>query len=100
MPQRADEGLFPVPPDCALDQSFDVNSFTGRWYITAGLNPLFDTFDCQVKGGGGAVLARHCLTSLTARWGTAGGQGGAVLTDKGSPRCIAQNRRQSTKSGS
>ena len=19
----------------------------GRWYITAGLNPLFDTFDCQ-----------------------------------------------------
>jgi violaxanthin de-epoxidase len=20
----------------------------GRWYITAGLNPLFDTFDCQV----------------------------------------------------
>eukprot|EP00891_Asterochloris_glomerata_P009375 jgi/Astpho2/9375/Aster-01644 len=21
--------------------------FKGRWYITAGLNPLFDTFDCQ-----------------------------------------------------
>ena len=21
--------------------------FTGRWYITAGLNPLFDTFPCQ-----------------------------------------------------
>lgn len=20
----------------------------GRWFITAGLNPLFDTFDCQV----------------------------------------------------
>lgn len=47
VPQRGDEGLFPVPPDCALDQSFDLNSFTGRWYITAGLNPLFDTFDCQ-----------------------------------------------------
>lgn len=48
VPQRADEGLFPVPPDCALDKSFDLNGFTGRWYITAGYNPLFDTFDCQV----------------------------------------------------
>ena len=35
------------PPDSALDNSFDVSKFTGRWYITAGLNPLFDTFACQ-----------------------------------------------------
>lgn len=47
VPQRVDEGLYPVPPDCALDNTFDLNNFQGRWYITAGLNPLFDTFDCQ-----------------------------------------------------
>jgi len=46
--QRADEGQFPVPPDCSLDRAFDLSKFTGRWYITAGLNELFDTFDCQV----------------------------------------------------
>jgi len=39
--------VFPVPNDCALDNSFDLSKFTGRWFITAGLNPLFDTFDCQ-----------------------------------------------------
>ena len=47
MPQRVDEGVWPVPPDCALDTAFDLTKFTGRWYITAGLNPLFDTFPCQ-----------------------------------------------------
>ncbi len=47
VPQRVDEGVFPVPPDCAQDSAFDLSSFTGRWYITAGLNPLFDIFDCQ-----------------------------------------------------
>jgi VDE lipocalin domain len=36
-----------VPPDDALDEKFDLNKFQGRWYITAGLNPLFDTFPCQ-----------------------------------------------------
>jgi hypothetical protein len=51
VPQRADEGLFPVPPDCALDKGFDIKGFSGRWYITAGLNPLFDIFDCQVGTG-------------------------------------------------
>jgi VDE lipocalin domain len=49
VPQRQDEGLYPVPPDCALDSGFDLASFTGRWYITAGQNELFDTFDCQVR---------------------------------------------------
>jgi len=47
VPQRVDEGLYPIPPDCALDNSFDLGMFQGRWYITAGLNPLFDTFPCQ-----------------------------------------------------
>ncbi len=36
-----------VPPECARDKNFDLSMFTGRWYITAGLNPLFDTFPCQ-----------------------------------------------------
>ncbi len=40
-------GVYPVPPECSLDRNFDFTKFTGRWYITAGLNPLFDTFDCQ-----------------------------------------------------
>jgi hypothetical protein len=49
VPQRQDEGLYPIPPDCALDEGFDLNGFQGRWYITAGQNPLFDIFDCQVR---------------------------------------------------
>ena len=36
-----------MPPECARDKDFDLSKFTGRWYITAGLNPLFDTFPCQ-----------------------------------------------------
>ena len=47
VPQRVDKDAFPVPPDCAQDAGFDLAGFTGRWFITAGLNPLFDTFDCQ-----------------------------------------------------
>jgi violaxanthin de-epoxidase len=62
VPQRADEGLFPVPPDCALDRTFDLSRFTGRWYITAGLNDLFDTFDCQVH-----YFATPGPTSLVAK---------------------------------
>jgi len=29
--------------------SFRLEEFVGKWYITRGLNPLFDCFDCQVK---------------------------------------------------
>jgi len=47
VPQKVDKDVFPVPSDCSLDNSFDLNMFQGRWYITAGLNPLFDQFDCQ-----------------------------------------------------
>jgi len=60
VPQRPDEGpapgeskwtplkgRYPVPPADSISQDFDVTKMTGRWYITAGLNPLFDTFDCQ-----------------------------------------------------
>mmetsp|Transcript_20176 Transcript_20176/g.60860 ORF Transcript_20176/g.60860 Transcript_20176/m.60860 type:complete len:491 (+) Transcript_20176:281-1753(+) len=47
VPQRVDKDVYPVPSECARDEKFDLNMFTGRWYITAGLNPLFDTFPCQ-----------------------------------------------------
>jgi hypothetical protein len=75
VPQRADEGLYPVPCPDALDTSFDLNAFSGRWFITAGLNPLFDAFDCQVclfvrggvsvPGGGSPPSAWAHVTSLT-----------------------------------
>ncbi len=26
-----------------------MDEFKGKWYISAGLNPLFDIFDCQVR---------------------------------------------------
>jgi len=29
-------------------KSFDTSVWNGRWYISAGLNKIFDTFDCQV----------------------------------------------------
>lgn len=47
VPTKADEGLFPKPNDCALDTTFDLNNFQGRWFITAGFNTLFDIFPCQ-----------------------------------------------------
>eukprot|EP00271_Cylindrocystis_brebissonii_P000615 TRINITY_DN10746_c0_g1_i1.p1 TRINITY_DN10746_c0_g1~~TRINITY_DN10746_c0_g1_i1.p1 ORF type:complete len:493 (+),score=94.08 TRINITY_DN10746_c0_g1_i1:127-1605(+) len=47
VPQKPDENLFPVPPPTAVVPTFPVDMFTGTWYITAGLNPTFDTFDCQ-----------------------------------------------------
>jgi hypothetical protein len=79
VPQRLDEGLYPVPPDCALDEKFDLGAFTGRWYITAGLNPLFDIFDCQVGGRAGPGWASPappegwlpCCRSPRACWGAA-----------------------------
>eukprot|EP00931_Biecheleriopsis_adriatica_P115429 TRINITY_DN91213_c0_g1_i1.p1 TRINITY_DN91213_c0_g1~~TRINITY_DN91213_c0_g1_i1.p1 ORF type:complete len:518 (+),score=106.47 TRINITY_DN91213_c0_g1_i1:63-1556(+) len=42
------KGRYPVPPQESIAKDFDVSKFKGRWYITAGLNPLFDIFDCQV----------------------------------------------------
>lgn len=54
-----------MPPDCALDSAFDLSAFTGRWYITAGLNPLFDTFPCQASR---VPCWRACLAPLAAAW--------------------------------
>lgn len=48
VPQKADDGSYPVPPKENLVQSFDTKLWNGRWYITAGQNKLFDIFPCQV----------------------------------------------------
>ncbi|KAJ8605111.1 hypothetical protein CTAYLR_000411 [Chrysophaeum taylorii] len=48
VPQRPDDGAYPVPPASALVSRFDTATFEGRWYISAGLNPVFDAFPCQV----------------------------------------------------
>jgi len=48
VPRRQDDGSYPVPPAAALVTRFDTTNFEGRWYISAGLNQTFDTFDCQV----------------------------------------------------
>ena len=42
VPQQQDEGLYPVPAKETLVQKFDTKLWNGRWYITAGQNPLFD----------------------------------------------------------
>ncbi|MCO5597085.1 hypothetical protein L7F22_051159 [Adiantum nelumboides] len=48
VPQKPDLGDFPVPQPSALVPSFNTTEFTGKWYISSGLNPTFDTFDCQL----------------------------------------------------
>ncbi|XP_021650543.2 violaxanthin de-epoxidase, chloroplastic isoform X2 [Hevea brasiliensis] len=48
VPQKSDVGQFPVPDPAVLVKSFNMADFNGKWYITSGLNPTFDTFDCQL----------------------------------------------------
>jgi len=48
VPQRQDDGSWPVPADETLVQRFSTEALEGDWYITAGLNKAFDTFDCQL----------------------------------------------------
>jgi violaxanthin de-epoxidase len=48
VPRKADQGAYPVPQPSVLVQKFDTVDFSGKWYISSGLNPTFDTFDCQV----------------------------------------------------
>ena len=48
VPQKQDENLFPLPAQESQVKSFDTSIWNGRWYISAGLNKIFDTFDCQV----------------------------------------------------
>ncbi|KAI7748776.1 hypothetical protein M8C21_022780 [Ambrosia artemisiifolia] len=48
VPRKSDVGEFPVPDPSALVKSFNMKDFSGKWYITSGLNPTFDIFDCQL----------------------------------------------------
>ena len=48
VPQRADDGSWPVPKDSAVVSQLSIPSLEGDWYISAGLNKAFDTFDCQL----------------------------------------------------
>lgn len=48
VPQRQDDGSYPVPSKAKTVNDFNTNLFNGRWYITAGQNDLFDRFPCQV----------------------------------------------------
>ncbi|MBA0654120.1 hypothetical protein Goklo_021194 [Gossypium klotzschianum] len=48
VPQKSDIGEFPVPYPAVLVENFNIADFTGKWFISSGLNPTFDTFDCQL----------------------------------------------------
>ncbi|CAN6447024.1 unnamed protein product [Victoria cruziana] len=48
VPRKMDVGEFPVPNPSALVKSFNISDFSGKWYISSGLNATFDTFDCQL----------------------------------------------------
>jgi len=48
VPQKSDDGNYPVPSEDKVVPKFDTKFFDGRLYITAGQNPLFDIFPCQV----------------------------------------------------
>ncbi|KAL8544609.1 hypothetical protein ACS0TY_005000 [Phlomoides rotata] len=48
VPRKSDVGEFPAPDPAYLVPKFNINDFNGKWFISSGLNPTFDTFDCQV----------------------------------------------------
>ena len=65
VPQRANDGAYPLPVEGSMVDSFNTNVFTGRYYITAGLNQIFDTFPCQVQNLGGEVRLIHCKLAIS-----------------------------------
>ncbi|KAF3452412.1 hypothetical protein FNV43_RR02845 [Rhamnella rubrinervis] len=48
VPMKSDLGEFPAPDPAVLVKNFDISNFDGKWFITRGLNPTFDAFDCQL----------------------------------------------------
>ncbi|RZS01724.1 hypothetical protein BHM03_00031636 [Ensete ventricosum] len=48
VPRKSNVGEFPVPDPSVVVRTFNISDFSGKWYITSGLNPTFDTFDCQL----------------------------------------------------
>lgn len=48
VPRQYTPDLYPMPDPASLVKKLDTKLWNGRWYISAGLNKAFDTFDCQV----------------------------------------------------
>lgn len=48
VPQKQSENEYPEIPLSAQVKKFDTSIWNGKWYISAGLNKIFDIFDCQV----------------------------------------------------
>ncbi|XP_074563670.1 violaxanthin de-epoxidase, chloroplastic [Curcuma longa] len=48
VPRKSTVGEFPVPDPSSLVKTFNISDFSGKWFITSGLNPTFDTFNCQL----------------------------------------------------
>ncbi|KAI4302013.1 hypothetical protein L6164_035236 [Bauhinia variegata] len=48
VPMKSDVGEFPIPNPEVLVKSFNIADFNGKWFISSGLNPTFDIFDCQL----------------------------------------------------
>ncbi|GMH49222.1 hypothetical protein TL16_g00465, partial [Triparma laevis f. inornata] len=48
VPQRKDDGSYPVPSSENVVKKFPVSFFDGPLYITSGQNELFDRFPCQL----------------------------------------------------
>ncbi|KAD3336230.1 hypothetical protein R6Q59_028542 [Mikania micrantha] len=48
VPRKSDVGEFPAPDPNSLVKNFNMKDFSGKWFITSGLNPTFDIFDCQL----------------------------------------------------
>ena len=48
VPQKQDDATFPALDKARTVPELPTSRLEGRWYIVAGLNRLFDTFDCQV----------------------------------------------------
>ena len=55
VPQRVDDSAYPLPADCALDKSFDLNNFQARLAEATG-RPAVDM--------AGGILSFHDRNSL------------------------------------
>jgi hypothetical protein len=60
IPQRSEDTSALIPTPSALTDNFThLERYSGNWYITHGLNPIFDCFDCQkhiVTGTGSQLI--------------------------------------------
>jgi len=47
LPQRNDLGQNWVPAPSQLVSNFEIQAYSGQWYVTYGMNPDLDCFPCQ-----------------------------------------------------